>query len=46
MGIDIEGGDGGGEGVVDVERKVGPRSSESGFNGECRVRSRCVGPTG
>lgn len=23
--MDIEGGDGGGDGVVDVERKVGPR---------------------
>jgi hypothetical protein len=38
-GIDIEGGDGGGDGVVEVERNVGPLGvdSDSADNGEPRT---------
>lgn len=42
VGIDIDGGDGGGDGVVDVDRNVGPRGvvdDEVSFVGESRRRS-------
>lgn len=41
-GIDMAGGEGGGDGVVDVERKVGPRGVDSADSGESRIRSGTI----
>jgi hypothetical protein len=38
--MDIEAGDGGGDGVVDVERNVGPRGVVAVDIGESRVKLR------
>lgn len=51
VGIESDGGDGGGDGVVDVDRKVGPRgvaavAADVVEAGEERKRSSCVRSSG
>lgn len=42
VGMDIDDGDGGGDGVVEVERKVGPRGVDSADKGESGVKPENV----